>query len=102
MCKNEQPNNDDFKTHYELGTIPEGKDCEAMALSFFSTKQKACRMQNIIKKFKSYSVIPIEIKKEHGIGILENEHLNLWEYSGNSFIDGGTTCLLYTSPSPRD
>lgn len=83
LCKGEELCREDFITHFESGSrFPDHKLCEAMALSFFDSYDHAENIKNRYRKFKKYTIKPVEIVKEYGIGILEkqNGHLNLWEY----------------------
>lgn len=86
FCVSNEPHADDFKTHYELDKVPRGKECEARALSFFDDLTFANDLKRKFKSFKNKTVIPIQINSSHGVGILENHHLNLWEFSNVSFI----------------
>ena len=86
LCNFAEPDEDDFKTHFELEKVPRGKECEARALSFFDDLTSANDLKRKFKSFKNKTVIPIQINSSHGVGILENHHLNLWEFSNVSFI----------------
>ena len=86
LCDYDEPDEDDIKTHIELDKVPRGKESEARALSFFDDLTSANDLKRKFKSFKNKTVIPIQINSSHGVGILENHHLNLWEFSNVSFI----------------
>ena len=87
LCNSTVPNEADFQTHFELNKIPRGKECEARALSFFDNLASTNDLKRKFKSFNNKVPVLIEINSSHGVGILENHHLNLWEYSHVSFID---------------
>lgn len=87
MCNSETPEVDDFKTHVDLGlSFPPKKLCEAKALSFFTSKRAIESLKKRFPKFKSKVAVLINILPSHGVGVLEGEHLNLWEFQDVNFI----------------
>mgnify|MGYP004563458463 FL=1 len=86
LCNSNVPNKEDFRTHYEKNNIPVGQECEARALSFCETLKSANSLRRKFKRFKNKVPVLVEITSSHGIGIIENHHLNLWEFSGVSFV----------------
>lgn len=88
LCESTDPSESDFITHYELGNIPRGQECEARALSFFDDLGAIENLkQKFKKKFGNKVAVLVDITSKHGIGILENHHLNLWEYKDVSFLE---------------
>ena len=57
FCVSNEPDADDFKTHYELDKVPRGKECEARALSFFDDLTFANDLKRKFKSFKNKTVI---------------------------------------------
>lgn len=69
----------DFLTHIESGqSFPPHKECEANALSFFTTEKAVRKTQKKFKKFKNHSIICGSIIGNNGIHIERNEHINFW------------------------
>ena len=88
MCNSAVPEKDDFKTHVDLGlNFPPPKLCEAKALSFFASEQAIERLKKRFPKFKDKVAVLINISPSHGVGLLEGEHLNLWEFQDVNFLD---------------
>lgn len=88
ICNSAVPEKDDFKTHVDLGlNFPPQKLCEAKALSFFSSEQAIERLKKRFPKFKDKVAVLINILPSHGVGLLEGEHLNLWEFQDVNFLD---------------
>ena len=86
MCNSAVPEKDDFKTHVDLGlNFPPPKLCEAKALSFFTSEQAIEKLKKRFPKFKV--AVLINISPSHGVGLLEGEHLNLWEFQDVNFLD---------------
>lgn len=71
----------DFLNHIERNKgYPSGRECEAFALSFFTTLDAA---ENAAKKFKNLrnkKFVAGKIISECGIHNTRNNHLNLWLY----------------------
>ncbi|EHI75837.1 MULTISPECIES: hypothetical protein [Streptococcus] len=88
ICNSAVPEKDDFKTHVDLGlNFPPQKLCEAKALSFFASEQAIERLKKRFPKFKDKVAVLINILPSHGVGLLEGEHLNLWEFQDVNFLD---------------
>ena len=88
ICNSAVPEKDDFKTHVDLGlNFPPQKLCEAKALSFFASEQAVERLKKRFPKFKDKVAVLINILPSHGVGLLEGEHLNLWEFQDVNFLD---------------
>ena len=77
-----------YKTHVDLGlNFPPPKLCEAKALSFFTSEQAIEKLKKRFPKFKDKVAVLINISPSHGVGLLEGEHLNLWEFQDVNFLD---------------
>ena len=88
ICNSAVPEKDDFKTHVDLGlNFPPQKLCEAKALSFFASEQAIEELKKRYPKFKDKVAVLINILPSHGVGLLEGEHLNLWEFQDVNFLD---------------
>ena len=88
ICNSAVPEEDDFKTHVDLGLkFPPQKLCEAKALSFFVSEQAIEKLKKRFPKFKNKVAVLINILPSHGVGLLEVEHLNLWEFQDVNFLD---------------
>ena len=88
ICNSAVPEKDDFKTHVDLGlNFPPQKLCEAKALSFFASEQAIERLKKRFPKFKDKVAVLINILPSHGVGLLEGEQLNLWEFQDVNFLD---------------
>lgn len=79
----------DFLSHRERNLPykqPE-KECEAAAISFYTTEQAAEGLRNKFKKFKKKVLIKGKITKECGIHKTENYHLNLWLFKDVNMLN---------------
>jgi len=74
------PSESDFLNHVEKkNPYPPQKKCEAMALSFFTTREAADELQRSIKRFKKMSISEGRINQSAGVcTINKKQHLNLW------------------------
>lgn len=82
LCKAEVPTEEDFLTHVDSGAnFPPKKLCEAMALSLFNSYEAADKLRAKFPRFRSYSIVEVQLEIRFGIGVLEQRtgHLNLWE-----------------------
>ena len=80
---NDTINENGFKSHKQLGIkYPLSKECEALAISFFTTEEAAQKMAHRYPKFKSKKLISGRITPECGVYNINNgtKHLNLWVY----------------------
>ena len=60
-------------------------------------------MEKYLKDFKLHNKVPSEIIEKY-MQLVPNEIIDLWSnYGFGTFMQGYfKSCLLYTSPSPRD
>lgn len=69
----------DFLTHVESKQrFPPSLECEANALSFFTTEKAADNIRKRVKKFKGYSIVCGNIEDDKGIHTNKNKHINFW------------------------
>lgn len=89
LCDEEIPIRTDFMTHFDSNlAYPEHMLCEAKALSFYDTLESAEKIKKRYKKkFKNKKIVKVVIEKKLGIGEINNNHLNLWEYFGLNIFD---------------
>lgn len=88
LCDCNPPTINDFKTHVDAKlSFPPAKLCEAKALSFFSEKENAIRIKNRYPKLKNKIPVMVNIIPDHGVGLEEKGHLNLWEFQGINLLN---------------
>ncbi|VTS47015.1 Uncharacterised protein [Streptococcus anginosus] len=92
LCATNPPTLTDFKTHVDLGlSFPPQKICEAKALSFFTNLDSIEKMKKRFPRFKNMIAVLVSVSYAHGVSVLSDDHLNLWEYQGVNFLqkEGG-------------
>ncbi|MNC06513.1 hypothetical protein D3C75_540260 [compost metagenome] len=71
----------DFLNHKEKNLYySRDMECEALALSFYTTIEAANDLAKRVKKFRKKKVISGRITSTCGIHKTTNDHLNLWIY----------------------
>lgn len=85
---NEEISEIDFLNHRERN-IPykPHEECEALAISFFTTEQSAKRMAIKYKSFRKRTLSVGQISKECGVHKTANNHLNLWLFKDVNMLD---------------
>lgn len=84
----------DFLNHKEKNSnYPPGMECEALAVSFYTTIEAADNLAKKFKKFRTKKLLSGRITTECGLHKTENEHLNLWIFKNvdmvKVFLGGG-------------
>ncbi|APJ26613.1 MULTISPECIES: hypothetical protein [Bacillus] len=79
----------DFLSHRErkLPYKHPEKECEAAAISFYTTEQAAEGLRKKFKNFKKKVLIKGKITEECGIHKTENYHLNLWLFQDVNMLN---------------
>lgn len=93
FLEGEDLNEVDFLNHKEKKSMyPSDMECEALALSFYTSIEAADNLAKRVKKFRKKKLLSGRITSACGIHKTENEHLNLWIYRDidmmNVFLGG--------------
>ncbi|MCY8002446.1 hypothetical protein P9D31_17115 [Bacillus haynesii] len=78
----------DFLNHRERNlTYRSEQECEALAISFYTTEQAAERLRKKFKRFKKKVLLKGKVTEECGIHKTENYHLNLWLFQDVNMLN---------------
>lgn len=78
----------DFLNHKEKNlTYSSNMECEALALSFYTTIEAANKVAKRYKNLRGKKILGGRITTDCGIHITENFHLNLWIYRDIDIIN---------------
>ena len=113
--------NDDSRKFLERGYLKEGQTAEERIQQIAKAAQKELKIRNFAKKFEEYMSygryslsspiwanyglkrgLPISCFGSYVDDTLEAILTKQAEIGMMTKMGGGTSCLLYTSPSPRD